>query len=163
MFPAVTVPKSSPMAPSTTKISSSPTCRCRGSCAPGSMRVKMACRLVAASSQRLFRLTPGCRSSHGRSLIEMIRDIGFIVAMEVSLSGLRFHVFAPTLELRSQIPQLREQADVEQLSEIRDTRRPAGARLPADDTLDGRHVAEAPLPEEVLEVDQLLPELVEIP
>jgi hypothetical protein len=35
-------------------------------------------------------LTPDCRSSHGRSLIEMIRDIGFIVAMEVSSCGLQF-------------------------------------------------------------------------
>src|SRR5262245_25009802 len=81
MFPAVTVPKSSESEPSTTKSSSSPAWRCSGSLAPPSMRLSTACRFVAGSAQRLLARTPGCRSCHERSLIEMIWDSGVVVAL----------------------------------------------------------------------------------
>src|SRR4029453_3190836 len=81
MFPAVTVPKSSEREPSTTKSNSSPACRCSGSLAPASMRLSTACRFVAGSAQRLLGRTPGCRSCHGKSLIEMIWDSGVVVAL----------------------------------------------------------------------------------
>src|SRR5262245_49811775 len=81
MFPAVTAPKSSESEPSTTKRSSSPAWRCSGSLAPASMRLSTACRFVAESAQRLLARTPGCRSCHARSLIEMIWDSGVVVAL----------------------------------------------------------------------------------
>src|SRR5262245_11459874 len=65
-----------------------------------------------------------------------------------------------TLEPRPQVPQLGEEPDVEPPAQIRDPRGAAGAGAEADDPLDRRHVAEAPLADEVLEVDQLLGQLV---
>src|SRR5882672_2495289 len=50
-------------------------------------------RWVAGSSHRSFRLAPAWRSSQGRALIEMMRDIGCMVAMVVSSFDLPFHVF----------------------------------------------------------------------
>src|SRR5262249_736093 len=81
MFRAVTWPKSSEREPSTTKSSSSPAWRCSGSLAPASMRLSTACRFVAESAQRLLARTPGCRSCHARSLIEMIWDSGVVVVL----------------------------------------------------------------------------------
>ena len=52
---------------------------------------------------------------------------------------------------------------VERVAQVADARRAAGAALEADDALDRGHMAEAPLPEEVLQVDQLLRQLVEVP
>src|SRR6266545_506793 len=92
MVPAVMVPHSSLRAPSMTKTSASPTWRWRGNWVRGSMRCMIARRWVAGSSQRSFRLTPGWRSSQGRSLTEMMRDIGGMVAIVVSSFGLPLHV-----------------------------------------------------------------------
>src|SRR5882672_7878253 len=95
MFPAVTLPNSSEMAPSMTKTSSSPTCRWSGSFASGSMRVITARRLVSGCSQIVFIRTPGCRSCHARSLIGMIWDSGVFVVIVIlqdvasALPGLR--------------------------------------------------------------------------
>src|SRR2546430_11514782 len=76
------------MAPSTTKTSSSPTCRWSGSFASGSMRVMTARRLVSGCSQILFIRTPGCRSCHARSATEMISDNGvFVVLMALPPSS----------------------------------------------------------------------------
>src|SRR6266566_4149831 len=94
MLPAVMVPHSSLRAPSMTKTSSSPTWRWRANWARGSMRFMSARRWVAGSSHRSFRLTPGWRSSQGRSLTEMMRDIGCMVAMVVSSFGLPLHVLS---------------------------------------------------------------------
>src|SRR5215470_14212716 len=89
MLPAVMVPNSSEMAPSMTNTSSSPTCRCSGSWAPGAIRVIIARRLLSACSQMLLPRTPGCRSCHGKSLSEMICDNGVLVVLMVCSPGLR--------------------------------------------------------------------------
>src|SRR2546422_6872104 len=81
MFPAVTVPDSSDRAPSITKISSSPTCRWSGSCAPGAKRVIWARRFVALSSQRILKLMPGRNSCQPSSPMEMICDRGPVVVI----------------------------------------------------------------------------------
>src|SRR5690349_8702585 len=60
-------------------------------------------------------------------------------------------------------PELREEFELEQLGEIRDAARAAGAALVSHDALDGLHVAEAPMLELVVEVDKLLGEFVEVP
>src|SRR5579883_761557 len=64
---------------------------------------------------------------------------------------------------RPEIPQLREEPELQEPAEIGDAFGAAGARLAADDALDGRDMAEAPLAEEILEIDQLLAELVDVP
>src|SRR6266850_400311 len=106
MLPVVTVPNSSERAPSTTKISSSPTWRWSGSFASGSIRLRTARRFVAGSSQRLFIRTPGWRSCHGRSLIEMISERGDLVTLMSRLQEERSAVgwtesalFAPELQV----------------------------------------------------------------
>ena len=53
-------------------------------------------RWVAGSSHRIRRLTPAWRSSQGRSLMEMMRDIGCMIAMVVSSFGFPFHVLQST-------------------------------------------------------------------
>ena len=70
---------------------------------------------------------------------------------------------ASDLEIRAQLPDLGEQHDVEHLAQVADAAGAAGAALEADHALDRRHVAEAPEPEHVLEVGQLLAELVQVP
>ena len=66
-------------------------------------------------------------------------------------------------KIRAQLPDLGEQDDVEHLPQVADAAGAAGAALEADHALDRRHVAEAPEPEHVLEVGQLLAELVQVP
>src|SRR6185503_10427093 len=62
-----------------------------------------------------------------------------------------------------EVPELGEQADLERLAQIHHALGAARAALEADDALDRRQVAETPLREAVLEVDELLGELVEVP
>src|SRR2546428_240182 len=81
MFPVATTPDSSAFAPSTRKISSSPTCRWSGSCAPGAKRVIWARRFVALSSQRILKLMPGRNSCQPSSPMEMICDRGPVVVI----------------------------------------------------------------------------------
>src|SRR5436309_10760756 len=81
MFPAVIVPKSSWMAPSMTKTSSSPACRCSGSLERGAIRLMTARRLLSGCSQMFLPRTPGWRSCHGKSLREMICDSGVFVVL----------------------------------------------------------------------------------
>jgi branched-chain amino acid transport system substrate-binding protein len=69
----------------------------------------------------------------------------------------------PPLKGGAQIPQLREQAHIDQATQIGHALCAAGARPAADDALDRRRVTEAPLSKEVLEVDKLLAKLVCIP
>jgi hypothetical protein len=49
-------------------------------------------RWVAGSSHKSRRLSPARRSSQGRALMEMMRDIGCMVAMVVSSFDFPFHV-----------------------------------------------------------------------
>ena len=67
------------------------------------------------------------------------------------------------LQLCPQIPQLREQANLQHRFQISHTRRPAGATLEADDALHGGHMPMPPLPHIVFQVHQFLGELVQIP
>src|SRR5690242_4839256 len=62
-----------------TKISSSPTCRCRGSSAPGAKRVIWTRRFVGGSCQRILNVIPGLSSCQATSLTAMIRDRGLVV------------------------------------------------------------------------------------
>jgi MFS family permease len=67
------------------------------------------------------------------------------------------------LQQRADLPQLREEAALEHPAEIGDPGGAAGAALHADNPLHRLDVSEAPLLEGILEVDQLLGQLVEIP
>src|SRR5215470_3136546 len=67
MLPVATTPDSSAVAPSMTKINSSPTWRWGGSVAPGSKCARIARRSPALSSQIRFWRTPGPASTHGSS------------------------------------------------------------------------------------------------
>src|SRR5437763_3341705 len=66
-------------------------------------------------------------------------------------------------EVGAKLPDLGKEDDIEHLSQVADAAGAAGAALEADHALDRRHVAEAPEPEHVFEVGQLLPELVQVP
>src|SRR5437773_9669259 len=67
------------------------------------------------------------------------------------------------LEQRPHLPQLGREDDVERLAQVADAGGAAGAALVADDPLHRLDVAKAPLLEGILEVDQLLGQLVEVP
>mmetsp|Transcript_670 Transcript_670/g.1490 ORF Transcript_670/g.1490 Transcript_670/m.1490 type:complete len:217 (+) Transcript_670:452-1102(+) len=67
------------------------------------------------------------------------------------------------LELRAQGPQFREQHHIQHLAQVADAAGAAGAALEADDAFHRRYMAEAPEPEGVFQVHQLLAHLVEIP
>src|SRR5579862_2276745 len=60
-------------------------------------------------------------------------------------------------------PQLREKLELERLGEVGDPAGAACAGLAADDALHGLHVRESPQLELVVEVDQALRELVQVP
>lgn len=62
-----------------------------------------------------------------------------------------------------EVPQLGEQHDIEHLTQIRRVRRPARALLHADDALHRRHIAEAPLPEHVFEIDEFFGHFIKLP
>src|SRR5436305_13112120 len=67
------------------------------------------------------------------------------------------------LQVGAQLPDLRKQHHVEHLAQVPHAARAARAALEADDALHGRHVAEAPEPERVFEVGELLAQLVQVP
>jgi hypothetical protein len=61
------------------------------------------------------------------------------------------------------VPQLRKKSGPQRFPEIGDAGGAAGAAFGADDALDRRHVAEPPLLEPVLEIDQLLGQFIDVP
>src|SRR5258708_31498837 len=67
------------------------------------------------------------------------------------------------LERGARAPQLGEELDVEHAPQVIHSRGAAGAALQPDHALDRRRVAEAPLPEGVLEGDQLLGQFLQAP
>ena len=75
----------------------------------------------------------------------------------------RSHIKDLALKLGPDVPKLRKKHDLQHAAEIGDTRSAAGAALETDDPLDRRHMVEAPAAEIVLEIDQLLGELIELP
>jgi hypothetical protein len=56
-------------------------------------------RWVVGSSHTSRRLSPARRSSHGRALMEMMRDIGGMVAIVVSSFDYPLHVSCPKLAI----------------------------------------------------------------
>jgi hypothetical protein len=61
------------------------------------------------------------------------------------------------------MPEFGEELGLEHPLEVAYAPRPPGPPLEADDALHGGHVVEAPAAEIVLEVDELLGQLVELP
>lgn len=60
-------------------------------------------------------------------------------------------------------PEFGEESEIESFLEVGDAGGAAGAGFEADDALDGFDVAEAPLMEDVFEVDEFFGEVVELP
>src|SRR5450631_1588342 len=74
-----------------------------------------------------------------------------------------FSQIATALKRGANLPEFGEQHDVEHLAQVPRPAGAAGAALEADDPLHRGDVVEAPAAEIVLEIDQLLGELIDLP